>query len=92
MYELICISADGEESVTEHNIFSDDGTFSTVEDAWERNENMGSRWFFYPIRIVVEKESDRIASGGCAGEIHESWEGFEKKALMTAILLGEMAV
>ena len=45
-YQLICLSPDGD-SVTE-------GTFPTVDDAWSRNDNMGSRWFFYPIRVVIK--------------------------------------
>lgn len=46
MYQLICLSIDGD-YVTE-------GQFATVEDAWKRNDDMGSRWVFYPLRVVIK--------------------------------------
>ena len=47
MYQLVCLSAEGER-VTE-------GQFSTVEDALVRSENMGSRWFWHPLHVVTGK-------------------------------------
>lgn len=44
-YQLICISPDGD-CVRE-------GTFNTKDEAWKRNNDMGSRWFFYPIRVLI---------------------------------------
>lgn len=61
MYKLICISTDGE-TVTEHNVFRNDGLFETIKEAWERNNNMGSRWAFYPVRVVVDEEDSSIAA------------------------------
>lgn len=43
-YSLVCMSFDGDYVI--------EGTFKTLEQAWERNENMGSRWVFYPFRFV----------------------------------------
>lgn len=61
MYKLICISTDGD-TVTEDNVFRKDGFFETVEEAWERNDDMGSRWVFYPIRVIANEEDRSIAS------------------------------
>lgn len=44
-YRLVCVSLDGDK-VTE-------GHFSTVKEAQERSEQMGSRWYFYPIHVVT---------------------------------------
>jgi hypothetical protein len=62
MFLLACISTDGKEMVVERNIFSEDKTFSTIEEAWERNDDMGSRWVFYPFRFVVNADEKTIAS------------------------------
>jgi len=48
MIKLICIAPDGE-SVTERN------DFKSIDEAWERSSDMGSRWFFYPIHVVTGK-------------------------------------
>lgn len=50
--KLRCIAPDGE--------FVTEGDFPSIEQAWERSNDMGSRWFFYPIHIVTGK--DRILS------------------------------
>mgnify|MGYP001560570993 CR=1 FL=1 len=44
-YKLAVIAPDGE--------YKTEGEFSTIEEAWDRNNDMGSRWFFYPFRVVV---------------------------------------
>lgn len=44
-YKLLCIAPDGETKT--------EGEYETIEEAWQRNENMGSRWFFYPFRAVI---------------------------------------
>lgn len=43
--KLVCIAPDGA-TITE-------GEFETTEQAWNRSEDMGSRWYFYPIHIVT---------------------------------------
>ena len=45
MYTLRCFALDGD-SITE-------GKFKTIEEAWKRSEDMGSRWIFYPIHTVA---------------------------------------
>ena len=65
MYRLYCITVDGEYYTLERNIFGENGEFDSVAKAWKRNEDMGSRHFFYPIRLVVESEKPyRIPKGG----------------------------
>lgn len=44
-YALRCMAPDGA-IVTE-------GHFPTIEAAWQRSSDMGSRWFFYPIHLVT---------------------------------------
>lgn len=44
-YTLRCIAPDGD-AVRE-------GEFETVEAAWNRAADMGSRWFFYPVSIIT---------------------------------------
>jgi hypothetical protein len=45
-YQLRCIAPDGEHVVERRN-------FPTVEDAWRRADDMGSRWIFYPVCVVT---------------------------------------
>lgn len=54
MFQLICMSFDGE-YVTE----GDD--FPTIAAAWQRADDMGSRWFFYPFCFVVTVSGKTIA-------------------------------
>lgn len=35
--------------------------FQTVQAAWEHDNDMGSRWFFYPFRFVVTGETIKSA-------------------------------
>lgn len=43
-FTLTCVAPDGERIV--------EGFFDSVESAWKRANDMGSRWFFYPVSIV----------------------------------------
>jgi len=52
MVKLICMSFDGD-YVTE-------GTFDSVTDAWERSEDMGSRWYFYPFHFVTTNSGKTV--------------------------------
>lgn len=47
MYQLICMSFDGE-YVTEHP------AFKSIEDTWEYSNDLGSKWYFYPFHFVVK--------------------------------------
>ena len=60
-YQLVCFvnepSSPGHQNfVIEHNCFATDGMFSSIKEAWERNEDMGSRWVFYPFRVILDQE------------------------------------
>jgi hypothetical protein len=44
-FDLLCFTVYGE--------MVKEGSFYSTEDAWERNNDMGSRWVFYPIRVVA---------------------------------------
>jgi hypothetical protein len=50
-YQLIVMSFDGE-YITETDSFNRNG-FDTVEAAWEHENDMGSKWFFYPFPFVT---------------------------------------
>ena len=45
-YALRCLAPDGE-YITERD------DFPTIETAWNRANDMGSRWFFYPVGVVT---------------------------------------
>ena len=47
MYQLVCLSTDGDKVI--------EGQFATTKEALNRSESMGSRWFFYPIHVVIGK-------------------------------------
>ena len=47
MYQLICMSFDGE-FVTERP------EFKSIDDAWEYSNDLGSKWFFYPFHFVIK--------------------------------------
>lgn len=44
-YSLKCLAPDGA-AVRE-------GDFPSIESAWDRSNDMGSRWFFYPVHVVT---------------------------------------
>jgi hypothetical protein len=44
-YRLVCLSFDGH--------YITEGSFASKDDAWERSDEMGSRWYFYPFHFVV---------------------------------------
>lgn len=47
MYQLICMSFDGD-YVTEQP------EFESIDDAWEHSNNLGSKWFFFPFHFVIK--------------------------------------
>jgi len=51
-YHLICVSPDG--------YYVRDSSHSTVKDAWDAANDLGNKWFFYPIPIVVGEKKKRI--------------------------------
>lgn len=54
MYEAALIAPDGDVMY--------DAASDTIDGVWDVVNDYGSRWFFYPIRVVVEQETDRIVS------------------------------
>ena len=58
-YFLVCMAFDGD-YVIEKDRFNPQG-YDSIEAAWDRNEEMGSRWFFFPFRVVVD-ESNHVVS------------------------------
>lgn len=55
MYNLICMSFDGD-YVTEKE------GFKTIDEAWKHAEDMGSRWYFYPFCFVTTGSGKSIAA------------------------------
>ena len=53
MCKLICMSFDGD-YVTERP------DFETVEDAWEHDNDLGSKWYFYPFHFVTTASGKTI--------------------------------
>jgi hypothetical protein len=51
-YQLICMSFDGEYQ-------RERPEFDTIEKAWEYENDLGSKWYFYPFHFVVSKETIR---------------------------------
>ena len=54
-YQLICISSDGDTK-------QEGRDFTSIDAAWQRNEDMGSRWFFFPMRVIAGPTGKRIVS------------------------------
>lgn len=75
MKRLVCIAPDGE-YVTE-------GKFETIEDAWDRSSEMGSRWFFYPIHVVTGEKGVKIMD--VPDDMGRGWIGKNLSTLCKAI-------
>lgn len=60
MHTLVVMAFDGETKT--------EGEFDSVEAAWARDDDMGSRWYFYPFHLVVD-EDGKVED--CADEM--SW-------------------
>jgi len=56
-YNLLCMGFDGDFQIEDNRGES----FDSIEDAWERDNDMGSRWHFYPFRFVVTESNLTIA-------------------------------
>ena len=69
MRHLICMSFDGD--------YQTEGTFKNADECWERSNDMGSRWYFYPFHFVVTESGKTI--------VDSPWgmEGFNGKRLET---------
>ncbi len=60
--KLICMSFDGD-YVTE-------GEFPSVQDAWNHDADLGSRWFFYPFHFVTTTSGKTIRDVPCTYMSH----------------------
>lgn len=49
MYDLICMSFDGE--------YVRDSRHKTVKEAEETSADMGSKWYFYPFHFIVKNKT-----------------------------------
>lgn len=52
-FRLICMAPDG--------AFVREGEHKTVSDAWNRFNDMGSRWVFYPVSFVTGSSCSDLA-------------------------------
>ena len=51
-YQLLVMGFDGE--------YRTEGEFNSISEAWDRSNDMGSRWYFYPWHFVVSKSGKTI--------------------------------
>lgn len=56
MYQAILISNDGEDFVLDFH------QRKTIDDVWNEINNMGSRWFSYPLCFVITDRKTAIRS------------------------------
>lgn len=74
---LHCIAPDGE-------FITEGREFPAIESAWNRNENMGSRWIFYPIHVVTTAGKAAIIRDVPHGMVKE-WIGKRLSSLIKAM-------
>jgi hypothetical protein len=55
--------------------------FKSIDAAWDRSSDMGSRWFFYPIHVVTGKRKILAVPDGMG----EHWKGRNIETLQSAI-------
>ena len=53
MYKLICMSFDGDYQVERP-------VFGSIGEAWEYDNDLGSKWFFYPFHFVVSESGKTV--------------------------------
>lgn len=75
MKTLVCIAPDGNYVI--------EGRFNSINDAWNRAEDMGARWFFYPIHVVTGIKGKRIID--CPHDMGRGWIGKNLSTLCEAI-------
>ncbi len=75
-FNLDCVAPDGD-WITERS------DFPTVEAAWARSGDMGSRWFFYPVHVVTAGKSHVIR--GVPQGMPEDWVGRKLTSLAEMI-------
>jgi len=79
MYKAVLISIDGQDYVTDfHNSKS-------IEDVWDSINDMGSRWYFYPIPLVVKNNKTKTINNRIADIPIDFPVEFKGKAIKTAM-------
>jgi hypothetical protein len=73
---LRCLAYDGEAVIEGRD-------FESIEAAWSRAEDMGSRWFFYPVCVVTGEAKILDVPRG----MDEGWIGKHLKTLVDQIKL-----
>jgi hypothetical protein len=76
-YSLRCMAPDGA-TVRE-------GQFDSVQDAWHRSQDMGSRWFFYPLHLVTGPARSDLARIVDAPRELEHYKGRTLRTLARSI-------
>ena len=71
-YNLICMAFDGD-YVTEKT------GFDSVDSAWKRSNDMGSRWYFYPFHFVTSESGMTVIDAG------HGLESFKGKRVNTVV-------
>jgi hypothetical protein len=79
-FTLYCISPDGACVV--------EGDYGSVDAAWERSSDMGSRWYFYPVHVVTSGKTIR----GIPDGMDAAWKGRKLSTLCKAFAKDEQHV
>lgn len=53
-YKLICMGFDGD--------YVTDAYCDSIDSAWEKSNDLGSKWYFYPFHFVLTPSGKSIAS------------------------------
>ncbi len=71
-----------------------EGLYPSVSDCWQRCDDMGSRWFFYPLPVVVGGGSnlDRARIVDVHSYELDHWKGRTLRSLCLAVAENEADV
>lgn len=84
-YQLRCIAPDG--------AIVREGEFPSIQAAWDRASDMGSRWFFYPVCVVTgASRSDRARVLDCPEGLKEYAQGRTLKSVCAMFARNSEAV
>jgi hypothetical protein len=84
MKTLICIAPDGE--------FVCENKFKTINEAWERSNDMGSRWYFYPVHVVTSGNKMKSRISAVPDGMPNEWIGKTIKSLVDAFKANSQAI
>lgn len=66
-----------------------EGNFESIDDAWSRAHDMGSRWYFYPIRVVASDNKELSKIQDVPHGMCKEWIGYSLKKLSQALKMHE---